>query len=156
MMMMPAISPARWIRPRWRAVIARTVAILRDRRPVAHWNTVSGRKATSAAAPRPLRAAVVPARLDDLSGPSAGVVDLPVRLYWSAGSRQFDLSDPDQVAAMYDAVLDAASTVRDITTFLNADLLVSVWPVLGMGRIKREAWENRFPVLRRRRLAAAA
>ena len=103
-----------------------------------------------------LRPAVVPASLDDLRGPATGVVELPVRLYWSAGSGRFDLSDPDQVAAMCDAVLDAAANVEDITTFLNAQLLVSAWPVLGMDRVKREAWESRFPVLRRRRLAAAA
>jgi hypothetical protein len=103
-----------------------------------------------------LRPAVVPARLDDLRGPANGVVELPVRLYWSAGSGRFDLADPDQVAAMCDAVLDAAATVDDITSFLNARLLVSVWPVLGIDRVRREAWENRFPVLRRRRLAAAA
>lgn len=108
------------------------------------------------AAPRHLRPVLVPASLNDLRGPSMGVVELPVRLYWSAGSRKFDLSDPDQVAAFYDATLDAAATISDITTFLNADLLLAAWPVLSMGHAKREAWENRFPVLRRQRLAAAA
>lgn len=99
---------------------------------------------------------LVPVSLDDLHGPSTGIVELPVRLYWSAGSGRFDLSDFDQVAALCDATLDAAAGIDDITTFLNADLLVGVWPVLSMGRAKREAWENRFPVLRRQRLAAAA
>jgi hypothetical protein len=98
---------------------------------------------------------IVPESLEDLRGPASGVVELPVRLYWSCGSRQFDLADPDQVAAMYDAVLDGAAVIGDITGHLNANLLARTWPDLGMSRAKREAWENRFPVLRRQRLSAA-
>jgi hypothetical protein len=106
-------------------------------------------------APRQLRPVVVPARLDDLHGPASGVVDLPVRLYWS-GSRRFDVADLNQAADMYEAVLDVATTVDDLIGYLNADLLVRVWPVLGLSRTKQGMWEDRFPVLRRQRLAAAA
>jgi hypothetical protein len=98
---------------------------------------------------------VVPASLDDLRGPESGVVELPVRLYWS-GSRRFDLTDPHQAADMCEAVLDVAATAGDITAYLNAGLLIRTWPVLGMNRAKRDAWESQFPVLRRQRLAAAA
>ncbi len=98
---------------------------------------------------------MVPSSLDDLRGPASGIVELPVRLYWS-GSRQFDLADPHQVAGMCEAVLDAAVTIDDVARYLNADLLARVWPVLGMSRVNRDAWESRFPVLRRHRLAAAA
>jgi hypothetical protein len=104
---------------------------------------------------RQLRPVIVPGSLEDLRGPASGVVELPVRLYWSSGARQFDLADLDQVAAMYDAVLDGAAVIGDITGYLNADLLARAWPDLGMSRAKREAWENRFPVLRRQRLSAA-
>jgi hypothetical protein len=99
---------------------------------------------------------IVPASLDDLRGPASGVVELPVSLYWSAGPRRFDLADPDQAADLCEAVLDAAAAAADLTTYLNAGVLTRAWPVLGMSRAKRAAWENRFPVLRRRRLAAAA
>lgn len=106
---------------------------------------------------RPLpRPVIIPASLDELHGPSAGVVEVPRRLYWSAGSRRFDVSDADQAAALYDAVLDAASCPGDLAEYLNPVLLVAAWPVLGMSRAKRDAWEARFPVLRRQRLAAAA
>lgn len=107
------------------------------------------------ATPRPLRPVIVPASLGELRGPASGVVELPVRLYWS-GSREFDLADPHQAADLYEAVLDTASTVADLTAYLDADVLVRVWPVLGMSRAKREAWEGRFPVLRHQRLAAVA
>jgi hypothetical protein len=106
-------------------------------------------------APGRLRPVIVPASLDDLHGPASGVVELPVRLYWS-GSRQFDLTDPHQAADMCEAILDTAATVGDIARYLNADLLIRVWPVLGMSRAKRDAWESQFPVLRRQRLATAA
>jgi hypothetical protein len=98
---------------------------------------------------------VVPASLDDLRGPGSGVVELPVHLYWS-GSRRFDLADPHQAAALCDAVLDTAATTEVLAQYLNADVLTRAWPVLGMSRMKRDAWESQFPVLRRRRLAAAA
>ena len=65
-------------------------------------------------------------------------------------------ADPNRVADMCEAVLDVAATADDLARYLNASLLISVWPVLGLNRAKRDAWENRFPVLRRQRLAAAA
>jgi hypothetical protein len=115
----------------------------------------SGKAAPVEVTARQLRPAIVPRVLEDLRGPASGVVELPVRLYWSSGSRQFDLADPDQLAAMYDAVLDGAAVIGDITGHLNSGLLIRAWPDLGMSRVKREAWENRFPVLRRQRLSAA-
>lgn len=102
-----------------------------------------------------MRPVIVPGSLDDLRGPGSGMVELPVSVYWS-GSRQFDLADPHQAAALCDAVLDTAATADVLARYLNADLLIQAWPVLGMNRVKRDAWERRFPVLRRRRLAAAA
>lgn len=57
---------------------------------------------------------------------------------------------------MYEAVLDAAVAIGDIIRYLNADLLIKVWPTLGISRTKRDAWENRFPELRRQRRAVAA
>jgi hypothetical protein len=114
-----------------------------------------GRTGRWQASPRALRPVIVPASLDELRGPGSGVIELPVHLYWS-GSRQFDVSDPHQAAAMCDAILDAAATTDVLARYLNADVLIQAWPVLGMNRVKRDAWERQFPVLRRRRLAAAA
>jgi hypothetical protein len=126
-------------------------------RALAFLRGLAGRRraAQAPAAPRHLRPVIVPCTLSDLKGPESGVVELPVRLYWS-GSRRFDLADPHQAADLCEAVLDTAATAADITAYLNADVLASAWPVLGMSRAKRDARESRFPVLRRRRLAAAA
>jgi hypothetical protein len=123
--------------------------------PLARLGRLAPRPA-QAPAPRTLRPVVMPETLEDLRGPASGPVELPVRLYWSAGSRTFDLDSRHEAADMYEAVLDVASSRGDLARYLNAGLLVQVWPVLGMNRAKRAAWENRFPVLRRQRLAAAA
>jgi hypothetical protein len=124
------------------------------------WAAARVRAENTPAVPAPvagtIRPAVRPETLEDLRGPASGVVELPVRLYWSAGSRSFDLTNRYEAADMYEAVLDAASSREDLVRYLDADLLVRVWPVLGMSRAKRAAWESQFPVLRRQRLAAAA
>jgi hypothetical protein len=126
------------------------------RRALACLRGLTGRRQVAQApAVRRLRPVIVPVSRDDLRGPVSGVVELPVRLYWS-GSRQFDLTDPHQAADLCEAVLDTAATTGDITAYLNASLLIRAWPVLGMNRAKRDAWEGRFPVLRRQRLTAAA
>ncbi len=128
------------------------------RRSLARLSRLVPRRLRAAHAPAPgmLRPVVMPETLDDLHGPASGTVELPVCLYWSAGSRTFDLDSRHEAADMYEAVLDVASSRADLARYLNAGLLVQVWPVLGMNRAKRAAWENRFPVLRQQRLAAAA
>ena len=143
--------------PAARFAIGRGDAAAAWRRTVAFLRGRAGRRPVpqAATAPKPMRPVIVPASFDDLHGPAAGLVELPVRLYWS-GSRQFDLADQHQAADLCEAVLDTAATVADLTAYLNTDVLTRVWPVLGMNRRKREAWEERFPVLRRERLAAAA
>jgi hypothetical protein len=133
-----------------RALVAWRRGLSRPTRLAARGN------AAPTATARPIRPVIVPASLDDLRGPASGVEELPVRLYWSAGSRQFNLADPDQATALCEAVIDTATAIGDITRYLNADLLVRAWPALGMDRVKRDAWESRFPVLRRQRLGAAA
>jgi hypothetical protein len=127
------------------------------RRAVTAWRDgrAGRRQEIPAPARRQLRPVVVPESLDDLRGPASGAVELPVRLCWS-GSRRFDLADLNQAADMYEAVLDVATAVDDLAGYLNPDLLVQVWPVLGLTRVKQATWEDRFPVLRRQRLAAAA
>jgi hypothetical protein len=145
-MVMAAVHAARLAGICQRAVVAsrRSMRTLLDR--------ATGR---TQAAPRSLRPVIVPSSLGDLHGPESGVVELPVELYWS-GSAEFDLADPQQAAAMYDAVLDTASTADVLSRYLNAGVLIRVWPVLGMTRAKRNEWETRFPELRRQRIAAAA
>jgi hypothetical protein len=103
-----------------------------------------------------LRPAFVPGSLDDLHGPASGPVTLPHRLYWTRGGRVFDLDDLDDALDAYEAVLDAAGSLADVARFLNGELIAGLWPEICVARDKRAAWEQAFPQLRQRRLAARA
>jgi prevent-host-death family protein len=104
---------------------------------------------------RPGRPGLVAARLADLRGPAHGVVELPLRLFWSTPDRAFDLDQPSRLQAMYEAVLREASRPDDLTGYLNGQVLVAVWPELFLPKALRRAWEDRHPALRAARLAAA-
>jgi hypothetical protein len=114
----------------------------------------------SAAAPgrryqsRPGRAAVVAAELSGLRGPAAGIVELPLRLFWNP-DRTFDLADPDLLRWMYENVLREAARPEDLHAYLNGELLVALWPDLFLPRGVRQAWEDRHPVLRAGAVPAA-
>jgi prevent-host-death family protein len=104
---------------------------------------------------RPGRSALVAASLAGLTGPDHGVVELPLRLFWSAPDRTFDLDEPSMLRALYETVLREASRPQDLTTYLNGEILVAVWPDLFLPRGVRRAWEDQHPALRAARLAAA-
>ncbi len=104
---------------------------------------------------RPGRAALVAASLAELAGPAHGVVELPLRLFWSAPDRTFDLDQPPMLRALYEAVLREASRPDDLTGYLNSELLVAVWPDLFLPKGVRRAWEDQHPELRAARLTAA-
>ena len=94
------------------------------------------------------RAIDVPA-LADLRGPGDGTLTVPRRLYWSGGEQcgQVDLRNEDEIALAYESVIDAAHTAADLTENLNAELLVRVWPSLGIAPARRVAWETKNPEL---------
>ena len=104
---------------------------------------------------RPGRTALVAASLADLTGPAHGVVELPLRLFWSAPDRTFDLDQPSMLRALYETVLREASRPEDLTSYLNGDILVAVWPDLFVPKGVRRAWEDQHPELRAARLAVA-
>jgi hypothetical protein len=120
----------------------------------ARWtaSAVPGEATASRAAPavrqRQLRPIVVPASLDELHGPSSGLVTPPRRLWWSGEEgTAFDLANRVQAAELYEAIFEAARTYQDITDLLDARLLTELWPELGMRRATRQAWEAAHPVL---------
>jgi hypothetical protein len=84
--------------------------------------------------------------LNDLDGPTGGVVKLPRHLNWS-GTPVYDLDAPGRLASMYRAVLSEAVTVADLNTWLNRDQLVRMWPDLQMPPKARRLWEERLPEL---------
>lgn len=85
-------------------------------------------------------------RLEDLTGPEHGWVTLPRSLAWS-GSPGYDLDDEGDAAALYQAVLNEASSPAELARSLNGDLLRRLWPTLWLAPRLRRLWESRSPVL---------
>jgi hypothetical protein len=73
-------------------------------------------------------AARIPERLDDLRGPTLGVVVLPVHLTWH-GLREFDVADATGRLLLYTIVL-SQGTRADVVRFLHPALFREDWPQL--------------------------
>jgi hypothetical protein len=85
----------------------------------------------------------VPESLEELTGPTSGVVELPLRLDWSEQGR-YDLSDPRQRNLMYEVVIRESMRVEDLRTYLDGSTLRRVWRQLWLPRKVRRLWESRF------------
>ncbi|MFI5926760.1 hypothetical protein ACIA3K_12325 [Micromonospora sp. NPDC051543] len=90
---------------------------------------------------------VVPETLDDLRGPTTGMVELPRHLKWS-GNPRYDLSQPGRLSDLYRTVLNEAASPQDLHSYLSRDPLIRLWPAMWLPRAVRRAWEERFPELR--------
>lgn len=89
----------------------------------------------------------LPESLDELHGPTHGVVKLPLHIAWS-GMTSYDMSNPRQRMGLYRTVLHEGLH-DDLPLYLNQDLLLQLWPVLRtlVGRTVRTVWEDAFPPL---------
>jgi DNA invertase Pin-like site-specific DNA recombinase len=97
---------------------------------------------------RPGRPVLVIDDLDDLRGPVTGLVELPLRLFWSLPDYRFDLDDSDLRLLYYQTVLREASRPADLTACLDAGTLVALWPDLYLPKGVRRAWEEQHQALR--------
>jgi hypothetical protein len=90
---------------------------------------------------------VVADSLEQLMGPTHGLVKLPVHLDWSGGRRAYDLGRDRERNVLYERVLREALTVDDLARYVNDEMLRQAWPELFLPARVREAWERRFPQL---------
>ena len=90
-----------------------------------------------------------PESLDELHGPAAGTVTLPLRVRWVPGSRAYDVGEIGGARVVYQAVL-AEGTVEDQRRYLNRGRLIELWPDLHLDQRVVDLWEGRFPELRGR------
>jgi hypothetical protein len=97
---------------------------------------------------RPGRLALVAADLADLRGPDSGMVELPLRLFWSLPGHRFDLGDKDMRLWLYQTVLREATRSEDLSAYLDQAMLIELWPDLYLPRGVRRAWEEQHPRLR--------
>lgn len=91
----------------------------------------------------------LPARLDDLGGPTAGAVTLPGHLDRLDEHHRLgpvDLADPRYADALYKVVLNHSRDADDLR-HLNRGLLIDSWPRLCLPTPLRDQWENRFDEL---------
>jgi hypothetical protein len=72
-----------------------------------------------------------------------------------APDRTFDLGKPFMLRSLYETVLREANRPEGLTTYLNGDTLLSVWPDLYLPKGVRQAWEDQHPGLRAARAAVA-
>ncbi|SPE99426.1 hypothetical protein [Streptomyces sp. MA5143a] len=116
---------------------------------------VSGAEAEDLALYREKFRRRLPESLDELHGPTQGVVELPLHMAWS-GMTSYDLGKPRQRMGLYRTVLHEG-LYDDLPRYLNRDLLLHLWTVLRtlVGRTVRAVWEDAFPQLASRTRSAA-
>jgi hypothetical protein len=83
--------------------------------------------------------------LDDLHGPTTGVVRLPVWLDWSPRP-EYDLDNPRRLERFYEVVL-REGTSEAFAQYLDGPTLKRLWAELYVPPRVRALWERRFPEL---------
>jgi DNA invertase Pin-like site-specific DNA recombinase len=97
---------------------------------------------------RPGRPALVIDDLADLRGPVTGLIELPLRLFWSLPDHRFDLDEPDLRRWYYETVLREATRPGDLAAYLDGETLVGLWPELYLPKGVRRGWEEQHQALR--------
>lgn len=95
-----------------------------------------------------VRPYTVPDTLEELTGPTAGVVELPGHLDWGP-RRVYNLDDFSDKRLLYMRVIRESTRVADLRRFLNAQVLLGLWPQLVLPVRVRALWQDRFPNLGR-------
>jgi hypothetical protein len=90
----------------------------------------------------------LPERIEDLRGPSRGVIVLPRHLAFP-GKRECDVTDDASRRSMYGIVLTQGQR-NDVARYLNPQLLQQDWPIIAgaLDRSLRWTCERRFGLRR--------
>jgi len=98
---------------------------------------------------------VTPDSLDDLRGPTSGVVTVGPHIDTSLDP-SYEVSDPKRARELYSATV-RDGFVPDHVRILDRSLLLRLWPDLNLPVRCRAIWEQKFPELAgrgRKKLAA--
>jgi hypothetical protein len=87
-----------------------------------------------------------PARLSELTGPTSGLAELPITIYWGP-RRRYDLGADADRRVVYERVLREAADAQEVARYVNSTILVEVWARLWLPHRVRRSWEQRFPEL---------
>lgn len=90
------------------------------------------------------RATANPASIpDDLDSPgiekATGIVELPFHIRWSGPSRLYDLADRQQLARVYEQVLQEGID-DDVRYFVRSEDLIDLWDELVLPPHVSRAW----------------
>jgi hypothetical protein len=88
-----------------------------------------------------------PARLDDLTGPTAGRIELPLSIYWGP-ERTYDMGSDADRRVVYETVLREAADAAEVSRYVNGAVLVQVWSRLWLPQQIQQRWETRFTELK--------
>lgn len=91
------------------------------------------------------RPVLLPDSLDELTGPTSGLVTLPVWIDWTL-RKTYNLDDKFDRADFYRVVISEAQP-SEMAGYLEGATLVNIWPSLGLPKNVRPAWEKKFPEL---------
>ena len=94
----------------------------------------------------PARPSVIADSLEVLRGPTEGYVELPTYLDWTP-TPGYDLSCEEDIRCLYMTVLNNACSVKDLSFYLNHDLLKSQWKNIHLPLQLRLDWEKEHPEL---------
>ncbi len=100
-----------------------------------------------------VRVVELPLSLDELRGPTRGVVQLPLRLYWSGPDPEnveWDVGTVEGRQWLYEVILREGS-LDDIRQLIDGRELVRHWDELFLPAWLRHAWQ---PMIDAARLAA--
>jgi hypothetical protein len=88
-----------------------------------------------------------PGRLADLTGPTEGVVELPVTIDWGP-RRTYDLAAEADRRILYERVTREAASTDEVCRWIDGTALQAVWPQLWLPERLRRSWEAVLPELR--------
>jgi hypothetical protein len=89
-----------------------------------------------------------PAMWGDLAGPVSGRVELSRSMDWGP-PRTYDVADLTDRRILYERVLREAAGPEEVCAWVDGPSLRVLWPAMWLPRRVRDAWEDRFPQLRR-------
>jgi len=91
------------------------------------------------------RTITVPSRLPRRAVP--GKVTLPSRVIWSGKRRTFDLTNLEDRAIAYEAIMTNGEA-QDIVQFIDANLLIEIFDHMYLPPATRGAWQNAIDLAR--------
>lgn len=88
-----------------------------------------------------------PNSLDTLKGPSVGSVELPHDVFWAPGGGSLSLDSDDTLVQAYQALLSEGDESQ-ISSLVNKEIIIRIWPNLNLPIRVAKEWEKRFPELK--------